>query len=185
MVYLRITDTSGAIQVALVTSKTKVAPVVRLTIPRLELCGTYILAQLLHHIIHTIGLQWTQSYAWTDSTIVLSWLTGSPRRFKLYVGNRISSIVYSSGLLRTGGSRAGDSDDRCYPIILSGKHPVIKLIFQSEQVCLLHAGPNLLTCSLSQKCLAKYQSNQCHQILSSTMWGLTMKDHSNEIWICA
>ena len=32
-------------------------------------------------------------FAWTDSTIVLSWLTGNPRRFNTYVGNRVSSIV--------------------------------------------------------------------------------------------
>ena len=32
-------------------------------------------------------------HAWTDSTIVLSWLEGSPRRFKTYVGNRVSRII--------------------------------------------------------------------------------------------
>ncbi len=32
-------------------------------------------------------------FTWTDSTIVLNWLTGSPRRFKTYVGNRVSCIV--------------------------------------------------------------------------------------------
>ena len=32
-------------------------------------------------------------YAWTDSTIVLSWLCSNPRRFKTYVGNRVSYIV--------------------------------------------------------------------------------------------
>ena len=31
--------------------------------------------------------------AWTDSTIVLNWLDRSPRRFKTYVGNRISFIL--------------------------------------------------------------------------------------------
>lgn len=36
-------------QVTLATSKTEIAPIKRLTIPRLELCGAYILAQLLHH----------------------------------------------------------------------------------------------------------------------------------------
>ena len=35
----------------------------------------------------------TSVFAWTDSSIVLSWLTGNPRRFKTYVGNRISFIV--------------------------------------------------------------------------------------------
>lgn len=32
-------------------------------------------------------------YAWTDCTIVLNWLVGNPRRFKTYVGNRVSYIV--------------------------------------------------------------------------------------------
>ena len=32
-------------------------------------------------------------FAWTDSTIVLSWLRGNPRRFKTYVGNRVSFIL--------------------------------------------------------------------------------------------
>ena len=34
----------------LVTSKTKVTPIKHLTIPRLELCSVYLLAQLLHYI---------------------------------------------------------------------------------------------------------------------------------------
>jgi hypothetical protein len=34
-----------------------------------------------------------RSITWTDSTIVLNWLVGNPRRFKTYVGNRISCIV--------------------------------------------------------------------------------------------
>ena len=32
-------------------------------------------------------------HAWSDSTIVLSWLDGQPKRFKTYVGNRIADIV--------------------------------------------------------------------------------------------
>ena len=35
----------------------------------------------------------TDVYAWTDSTIVLNWLVGSPRRFKIFVGNRVAAIV--------------------------------------------------------------------------------------------
>ena len=90
VVYLRTTDTFGRIQVSLVSSKTKVAPIKRLTIPRLELCGAYLLAQLLFHIQKVFSLPLN---SWTDSTIVLSWLVGNPRRFKTYVGNRVSCIV--------------------------------------------------------------------------------------------
>ncbi len=39
IVYLRMTDTNGEVQTSLLTSKTKVAPIKRLTIPRVELCG--------------------------------------------------------------------------------------------------------------------------------------------------
>ena len=31
--------------------------------------------------------------AWCDSTIVLAWLDGSPKRYRTYVANRISSVT--------------------------------------------------------------------------------------------
>ena len=91
VVYVRLTTTLNT-QVSLVISKTKVSPIKRLTIPRLELCGACLLAQL-HHVRQVLDVPLSQTYAWTDSTIVLNWLDGSPKRFKTYVGNRISMIM--------------------------------------------------------------------------------------------
>ena len=93
VVYLRITDESGNVRASLVMSKTKVAPIKRLTIPRLELCGAQLLAQLIQHVRQVFAIPLDRVYAWTDSTIVLNWLDGSPKRFKTYAGNRVSTIL--------------------------------------------------------------------------------------------
>jgi hypothetical protein len=63
VVYLRMTDSSDNVQTSLVISKTKVAPIKRLTIPRLELCGAYLLAQLLHHVSQVFQLPLDSVYA--------------------------------------------------------------------------------------------------------------------------
>ena len=86
-------DSEGGVHVSLVMANTKVAPIKRLTVPRLELCGAKLLAELLHHVKGVLDTPPSLVFSWTDSTVVLGWLHGNPQRFKTFVGNRISAIT--------------------------------------------------------------------------------------------
>lgn len=80
VIYLRTTDKGGKVQVRLLTAKTKVAPVKQVFIPRLELCGAVLLAKLVAEVTTELDIPINKVHAWTDSTIVLAWLTGQPNR---------------------------------------------------------------------------------------------------------
>lgn len=51
--YMVVTDKSGTIYTRLIGSKSSVAPVKSLTLPRLELCGALLLARLLNKVKHS------------------------------------------------------------------------------------------------------------------------------------
>ena len=93
VVYVRAEYADGFPTSALVLAKTRVAPLIERTIPELELCGAHLLAKLLETTSSTLDIPKDQIYAYTDSTIVLAWLDGSPKRYRLYVSNRISKTV--------------------------------------------------------------------------------------------
>jgi len=100
VIYLRIVDTDGNTSVKFITSKTKVAPLKSsaadesLSIPRLELCGALLLARTLHHVHSVLSSEITVSRvrAWSDSSVVLSWLTSDQKHFKIFVTNRVAKI---------------------------------------------------------------------------------------------
>ena len=93
VVYLRIEDSDGNVYTSIVMSKTRVAPLKRLTIPRLELCGALVMSQILAHCKSVLNISMDKTFAWTDSTIVLNWIQGSPHRFKVFVGNRVAQVM--------------------------------------------------------------------------------------------
>jgi len=90
-VYLR-SIYNGQCCTQLIGSKSRVAPLTRISIPRLELCGALLLANLMEKISNAIDLTIASTYLWTDSMIVLHWLNRSSHIFKTFVANRISEI---------------------------------------------------------------------------------------------
>lgn len=94
VIYLRFQETDCKFSVFLVSAKSKVAPLNRISIPRLELCGAVLLADLISFVCSTYKdhINIGQVFAWSDSTIVLDWIKSPPYRWKTFVGNRVSRI---------------------------------------------------------------------------------------------
>jgi len=73
-IYVRATSSSGEHSTHLLCSKSRVAPLKSITVPRLELCAAVLLAQLIKKVSKCLQCRIDATYLWTDSTIVLSWL---------------------------------------------------------------------------------------------------------------
>ncbi|KAF0739485.1 Integrase catalytic domain-containing protein [Aphis craccivora] len=92
--YLRVTDPSGGTRIFLIGSKTKLAPLKPVTVPRLELSGAVLLALWLCRLKRILENQLVirEVFAWSDSTIVLAWLNKPHSTFKTFVSNRVHQI---------------------------------------------------------------------------------------------
>lgn len=77
----------------LVVSRTKVAPLKRVSLPRLELLAGLVAAELVVLVREALHLPDDTVYTcWTDSMVALGWIRGLPSRWKQFVANRVERI---------------------------------------------------------------------------------------------
>ena len=123
VVYLKI-ETVDDTYLKIVTSKTRVAPLVEQTIPRLELLSALILARLISHIRSVLEEFITISHVtcWSDSEVALYWIHGEDREWKQFVHNRVCEI---RSLVQPNAWRHCSSKDNPAKIASRGTSPAI------------------------------------------------------------
>ncbi|XP_036322198.1 uncharacterized protein LOC118736217 [Rhagoletis pomonella] len=80
------------VQVAHVSSRTKVAPLRPISIPRMELLAAVLGSRLATEITKGHDFKIHKAYFYTDSRTVLTWLKSDPRKYKQFVMFRVAEI---------------------------------------------------------------------------------------------
>lgn len=92
VIFVRILRDDGGIHMQQLVAKSRMAPIKKLTIPRLELLAAELLARLACKVIDTMQMEFKRVCLWSDSKIVLAWIHGNPKRWKTFVASRITKI---------------------------------------------------------------------------------------------
>ena len=93
VVYLLIEARNG-VHTRFVVAKTRVAPLKKLSIQRLELLSAVLLARLMDATRSSLNseLEFSQYHCFTDSRVALCWIRNVGRSWKPFVQNRVSEI---------------------------------------------------------------------------------------------
>ena len=92
LVFLRVKYMHSDTRIIFVCSKTPVAPLKKLTIPRLELSAAVLLGKLTKYIQDHLDLRNASVFLWTDSSVSLAWIDSHPSRWKEFIHNRVILI---------------------------------------------------------------------------------------------
>ena len=90
--YLRSINENGKINCAFLFAKSRLTPMKRITIPRLELAAATLAVKIDGMLRRELEISVDNSVFWTDSTCVLRYIKNKDRRFHTFVANRISVI---------------------------------------------------------------------------------------------
>ena len=90
--YIRVINETEQIHVALITAKSRLSPLKRITVPRLEMASAVLAVKMNNVIQRELDVPVVESTFWSDSEITLAYIRNESRRFKVFVANRVSFI---------------------------------------------------------------------------------------------
>ena len=76
--------------------KSRVAPLKPVTVPRLELTAAVCSVRISQQLRRELSYHIDQEYFWTDSKVVLGYISNESRRFHVFVANRVQEIQNSA-----------------------------------------------------------------------------------------
>lgn len=79
-IYIRSQFSHSNFHVELLCSKTRVAPLKAISLPRLELCAALLLSQLFDKVRSSVNLTAMESFLWSDSMITLHWISSASQK---------------------------------------------------------------------------------------------------------
>ncbi|XP_061906861.1 uncharacterized protein LOC133652293 [Entelurus aequoreus] len=94
--YLRTISKEGRISCSLVMGKARVTPTKQTTIPRLELSSAVTSVRNADVIKRELEIENLKEYYWSDSQVVLAYISNDAKRFHTFVANRIQRIRQST-----------------------------------------------------------------------------------------
>lgn len=90
--YLRMINDRDEVHCALVMAKSRVTPLKPVTVPRLELTAAVVSTKISSLLQKELNYQDMQEFFWTDSRVVLGYISNEARRFHTFVANRVQAI---------------------------------------------------------------------------------------------
>ena len=90
--YIRFASDTGNIHCTLLLGKARVAPLNRITTPRMELTAATLAVKLNHVIQRECKIQIDETFYWTDSMTVVRYVQNQSSRFHTFVANRLTII---------------------------------------------------------------------------------------------
>ena len=92
--YLRLVNENEDVHSCLIFGKSRVAPVKYVSIPRLEVTATtFSLVKVSDMLRRELDIPVASEEFWTDSQVVLGYVSNEARRFKTFVANRVQFIT--------------------------------------------------------------------------------------------
>ena len=91
--YLKSYDEENQASIGLIYAKSKVAPVKKITLPRLELLAAEMSTKIAQYILESLQYTEVSLYLWTDSKITLYWIKRNSKQWKTFVYNRVQQIL--------------------------------------------------------------------------------------------